>query len=44
MTKNFLIEDVDTCEIIMDNYYKIKPLMPFCGKRAFAVTSIKPTK
>jgi LacI family transcriptional regulator len=34
------IEDVDTCEIIIDNY-KIKPLMPFCGKRAFAVTSIK---
>jgi LacI family transcriptional regulator len=23
------IEDVDTCEIIIDNYYKIKPLMPF---------------
>jgi hypothetical protein len=22
------------------DYYKIKPLMPFCGKRAFAVTSI----
>jgi LacI family transcriptional regulator len=39
------IEDVDTCEIIIDNYYKIKPLMPFCGKRAFAVTASKqPTK
>jgi LacI family transcriptional regulator len=37
------IEDVDTCEIIIQ--LKIKPLMPFCGKRAFAVTSIKqPTK
>jgi LacI family transcriptional regulator len=38
------IEDVDTCEIIIGNYWKIKS-MPFCGKRAFAVTIIKtPTK
>jgi LacI family transcriptional regulator len=35
------IEDVDTCEIIIGQLLKIKPLMPFCGKRAFAVTSIK---
>jgi LacI family transcriptional regulator len=34
------IEDVDTCEIIIGNYSKIKS-MPFCGKRTFAVTSIK---
>jgi LacI family transcriptional regulator len=40
--ENLIIKiDVDTCEIIIGNYYKIKPLMPFCGKRAFAVTSIK---
>jgi hypothetical protein len=38
------IEDVDTCEIIIGNYWKIKPLMPFCGKRAFAVISKQPTK
>jgi LacI family transcriptional regulator len=35
------IEDVDTCEIIIGKYWKTKPSMPFCRKRAFAVTIIK---